>query len=101
MKLTSREKLLIGVLLVGIFVFVMFNYMITPTMEEIEALKVTKQEKQLELAQMKGIINRKQEFIDAFDLYNERLFELSNDFYVDLRQEDMLVLLNNLNTTKN
>lgn len=101
MKLTSREKFLVGLLLIGVFVFVMFNYMITPTNEDIEALKVTKQEKELELAQMKGIINREQEFIDAFNLYNEKLFELSSDYYVDLRQEDMLVLLNNLNKSEN
>jgi Tfp pilus assembly protein PilO len=101
MKLTSREKVLVGVLLLGIFVFIMYNYMITPTINDIETLEVTKQEKELELSQMKGVISREQEYIDAYDLYNRELFELSKDFYIDLKQEDMLVLLNNLNKSEN
>lgn len=101
MRLSSREKLLISILFVFIFVFVMFNYMISPTIQEIEKLETIKQEKQLELDQIKAIIDREKEYTAAYNLYYNQLVGLSKNYYSDLRQEDILVLLNNLNSNEN
>jgi Tfp pilus assembly protein PilO len=101
MKLTNREKVLVTILLLGIFIFVMYRYMITPTKLDIVELEVIKQEKELELSQIRNTINREEDFKAAFKLYNKELNEISNNYFVDLEQEDMLVLLNNLNKSEN
>jgi len=96
-KLTSREQVLVGVLLIGIFIFIMFNYMIAPTIRDIDALEIIKQDREAELVQMERIINRENEFLDASNLYRNELAEISQSYYIDLNEEEILVLINSLN----
>ncbi len=97
MKMSSREKTLIAVLLVAIFGYLFVNFVITPLKAEIDVLNITKETKNHELVQINNLI-KKEDIIKAeYDSLNNKLITYTDEYFSNLNQEDILLLLNQLN----
>jgi len=97
MKISNREKTLIAVLLIAISGYLFVNFVINPLQEEVKVLNSIKEAKEQELINVNNLIKKENIVKSEYDSLNSKLKIYSNEYFSDLNQEDILILLNQLN----
>jgi len=97
MKISNREKTLIAVLLVAIFGYLFVNFVITPVQAEIKTLDITKEAKEQELVRINNLIKKEDIIKNENESLNNKLITYSDEYFSNINQEDIILLLNQLN----
>lgn len=97
MKISNREKTLLAILLLMVFGFVFLKYVINPVKAEIIVLNTKSETKAVELKQINKLISQEELYQKAYDSDHKKLIDYSKQYYSNLYQEELLVLLNTLN----
>lgn len=92
MKLSKREKVFIGILLVVIVSFLLYNFVIKPQRESLEALKSDRSVKLQELSALKEeVASESKLYIELLSLEDD-VNKKADKFFTNVTQEDIILL---------
>lgn len=101
MRLSKREKFLVGFLIIVALGFGYFRFLYTPLINEIQVLETKKTEKELELVNVKAFMVKEGKFEKEYEENLQTLEKIINHYYLENYQEDYLIFLKGLNKSEN
>lgn len=96
MKLTSREKTLLGLLIVALLFYVEYTYLLSGQMERIKAATEVKSGLELRLDQLKNAEKTTTELDTQIDQGMGSLSGVMDKYFVSTQQEEIILLVNDL-----
>lgn len=100
MKMTKREKILIGLLLVVALAYGYFQFLYTPLINEIADLEVKKVQKEAELLEIEQYMAKEGFYEAEYNKNIEVLEEIISNYYIKNHQEDIVILMKEFNESE-
>lgn len=96
-KLSKREIVLLGILIFFLLGYGFYKFLYIPQKSAIEELENKKIEVKQKLSEVNNEIKKEKRYKETLIKKNKEIEKISELFYLDLNQEDFIVLLNSIN----
>jgi len=95
MRINKREKILLGVLLLALFIYLFYNYIYLSNEEKIADLEAELEVKNNQVEELMTAINNEKELNAQFKELNFEIADMSKKYLPDLEQEKLIVFMDN------
>ncbi|AOT68173.1 S-layer homology domain-containing protein [Geosporobacter ferrireducens] len=94
MKLTRREKTLVSLLGAVVFLWGYYQFLITPQLLQVDALKQEKQRFETEITKLENAPAVEKQLDDNIFQMNEQIYEITSKYFTNTEQEELILLFN-------
>lgn len=96
MKLTKREKTLLYILVVTVFLWSYYAFLVIPQLEKLNALKMEQQKYKNQIARLESASIVENQLDDQIDQNREQMKQITSKYFSDMEQGELILLLNEL-----
>lgn len=96
MELSKREKNLLTILAIVLFIFVFYKFLINPRLDSLAELKVENEMKNQEVMKLRTMINSEKRLDEEISREREKITKLEPEFFGRIQQEELILILDKL-----
>ncbi|MDF2546487.1 MAG: hypothetical protein K0R93_1385 [Anaerosolibacter sp.] len=96
MKLTRRERVLVSVLGAVLFLWVYYQFLITPQLVELDSLKQQREQYKAEMTKVENAAATEKKLDENITAMNEKIKLITNNFFTTTEQEEFILLFNEM-----
>jgi len=93
MRINRREKILLGILLLALFIYLFYNFVYISNEEKIAELEVELEDKNTQVEELMTAINNEEALNSQFKELNFEISDMSKLYLPDLEQEKLIVFM--------